>query len=66
MCRCIVMPLGGSLAHSFPLLGMQGKYEKAESLYDRSLAIREKTLGPDHPAVATVLNNQAGLLNKQV
>lgn len=45
---------------------MQGKYEEAGPLYERSLAIREKALGPDHPAVATALNNRALLLNSQV
>ncbi|CAM9827635.1 unnamed protein product, partial [Ectocarpus fasciculatus] len=44
----------------------QGQYEEAEPLYRRSLAIDEKVYGPDHPAVATVLNNWAGLLEKQV
>ena len=58
--------LGGPLPHSIPLLVMQGKYEEAGPLYDRSLAIREKVFGPDHPAVATALNNRAVLLYKQV
>jgi hypothetical protein len=30
-----------------------------------ALAIREKTLGPDHPAVATILTNLAALYRKQ-
>lgn len=44
----------------------QGKYEEAEPLFERSLAIREKVLGPYHPAVAESLNDQAVLLSKQV
>ena len=44
----------------------QGKYEEAEPLYRRSLAIDEKVYGPDHPEVATDLNNWAVLLEKQV
>ena len=36
-------------------------YADAEPLYERALAIREKALGPDHPDVATSLNNLAGL-----
>ncbi|CAN0300146.1 unnamed protein product, partial [Scytosiphon promiscuus] len=44
---------------------IQGKQEEAERLYERSLAIREKVLGPDHPAVAEALDNLAGLLNVQ-
>ncbi len=39
----------------------QGRYAEAEPLYKRSLAIREKALGPDHPDVATALNNLAEL-----
>ncbi len=30
-------------------------------MYKRSLAFREKTLGPEHPDVATSLHNLAGL-----
>ena len=39
----------------------QGKYTEAEPLYKRSLRIREKALGTDHPYVATSLNNLTGL-----
>jgi tetratricopeptide (TPR) repeat protein len=39
----------------------QGQYAQAEPLYKRSLAIREKALGPDHPDVATSLENMAVL-----
>ena len=41
-----------------------GRYREAEPLYQRSLAIREKALGPDHPNVATSLENYAALLRK--
>ena len=44
----------------------QGRLDEAGPLYDRSLAIREKALGPDHPHVATALNNRAALLRDQV
>ena len=44
----------------------QGKYAEADPLYARSLAIQEKVLGPEHPAFATMLNNRAELLRKQV
>ncbi len=40
-------------------------YAEAEPLYRRALAIREKTLGSDHPDVATSLNNLAALLYAQ-
>ncbi len=42
----------------------QGKYNEAEPPYQRALAIDEKALGPDHPRVATVLENYAALLHK--
>ncbi|CAN0543301.1 unnamed protein product, partial [Laminaria digitata] len=43
----------------------QGNYAEAGPLYKRSLAIKEKALGPEHPSVATSLNNLAGLLETQ-
>ena len=42
-----------------------GKYAKAEPLYQRALAIWEKALGPEHPDVATSLNNLAELYDTQ-
>ena len=39
----------------------QGRYAEAEPLYQRALAICEKALGPEHPDVATSLNNLAVL-----
>ncbi len=41
-----------------------GRDAGAEPLYKRSLAIREKALGPEPPAVATSLENYADLLRK--
>jgi tetratricopeptide (TPR) repeat protein len=43
----------------------QGKYEQAEPLYQRELAISEQTLGPDHTSVAQTLNNLALLYHDQ-
>ncbi len=43
---------------------LQGRYAEAEPLYKRALAILEKALGPDHPDVATTLENYAALLRK--
>ena len=40
----------------------QSKYAEAEPLYQRSLAIVEKALGPEHPDVAKSLEDYAGLL----
>jgi Flp pilus assembly protein TadD len=41
------------------LYDIQGQYTQAEPLFRRSLAIREKVLGPNHPDVATSLENLA-------
>ena len=41
-------------------LPAQGKYTEVERL-QRSLAIREKLLGPEHPDVATALSSLAFL-----
>jgi tetratricopeptide (TPR) repeat protein len=40
----------------------QRQYAKAEPLYQRALAIREKARGPEHPDMATCLENYAVLL----
>ena len=42
----------------------QGRYEAAELILLRSLAIREKALGPDHPHVMPVLQHIATLYKK--
>ena len=39
-----------------------GQYAKAEPLFERALAIREKVLGSKHPDVATCLENYVFLL----
>lgn len=43
----------------------QGRYEEAEPLYERALAIDEKALEPDHPEAATNLNNLAEFYRSQ-
>ncbi len=43
----------------------RARYADAEPLYQRALAIREQTLGPTHPEVATSLNNLALLYYAQ-
>jgi len=43
---------------------VQGRYDEVEPLYQRSLAIVEKALGPEHPDVATSLENYAPLLRQ--
>jgi tetratricopeptide (TPR) repeat protein len=42
-----------------------GKYAEAIPLAQQLLAIREKTLGPNHPDVASALNNLAALYEEQ-
>ncbi len=39
----------------------EGKYAEGESLGKRALGIWEKALGPDHPDVAAICENMAGL-----
>jgi tetratricopeptide (TPR) repeat protein len=46
-------------------LYQQGKYDEAIILVKQILEIREKALGPNHPAVAASLNNLAELYRNQ-
>ena len=55
-----------SLLFRFEMLRFQGRLDEADPLFERSLAIREKVLGPDHSDVAQSLNNQALLLQARV
>ena len=43
----------------------QNKYREAANLLNDALAIRERTLGGNHPAVAATLNNLAVLYGKR-
>ena len=61
-CRC----RGGRTSVTLWSLAFQGKRAEAEPLYERSQAIVEKVLGPDHPDMAKVLDNRAMLLEAQV
>ena len=45
--------------------GALAAYVKSRALFERALAIREEALGPEHPEVATSLNNLAGLLQDE-
>ena len=47
------------------ILWKMGRYDDAEPLFRHALAIDEKTLGPNHPDVATWLNDLALLLADQ-
>lgn len=57
----VVLLVNRSLA-----IGMQGRLAEAEPLYGRSQAILEKVLDPDHPDLATTLNDRAQLLKALV
>jgi hypothetical protein len=48
-----------SLLGSTSTQGSQGQYARAEPLLQRSLSIREKVLGPEHPNMALYLENYA-------
>ena len=54
-----------SLNNLAELYRAQGRHEDVEPLHKRSLAIREKALGPEHPDVASSLNNLALLYASQ-
>ncbi len=56
--------MAASLNNLAALYEVQGNYAEAEPLYQRSLAIQEKALGPEHPDVATSLENYAALLRQ--
>ena len=51
-----------SLNNLAELYRVQSKYTEAAPLYQRSLTIIEKALGPAHPNVAQGLENYASLL----
>jgi len=47
------------------VLEAQGKYETAEAMHRRTLELREKVLGPEHPDRLTSMNNLALVLVDQ-
>jgi tetratricopeptide (TPR) repeat protein len=71
-CGALIEEFGFDLEEAALLLNQAGsylhqraRYAEAAPLIQRSLAIREKALGPDHPAVALSLNNLALLYDSQ-
>ncbi len=42
----------------------QGKYEQAESLYQRALTTYERVLGPEHPDTVRTRENYTNLLQE--
>lgn len=60
-----------ALMHDVPCIhetnfATQGRFSEAETLLKRSLSIRVKALGPEHPAVATSHTNIAEIYASQV
>ncbi len=57
------------MAHVLSNLGILyddlGRYTEARPVYERVLAIREATLGPSHPDIASILINLASLYYHQ-
>lgn len=49
-----------------PLLGMQGKHDEAEAILQRTQAIQENALGPEHPDVVKTLSLRGRVLLEQV
>jgi len=47
------------------VLGYQGKHEAAKEMLRRALELREKVLGPEHPATLVSMNNIAEVLRGQ-
>ncbi len=58
------LPVGVSIMALERVYEAQGRYAEAEPLIKRALAIWEEALGPEHPHVATALENYAALLRK--
>jgi len=54
-----------SLQNLALLYASQGRYAEAEPLYQRSLAIAEKVVEPEHPSMGQCLNNLAELYRAQ-
>ena len=45
---------------------LQGKYEEADAFFIRVIDSQERTLGSDHPDLATTLDSRAVVLSNQV
>ena len=57
--------MAASLSDLAHLYQTQGRYAESDPLYERSLSILEKVLGPEHPAVGKSINNLAVLHHEQ-
>ncbi|MEZ4624551.1 MAG: tetratricopeptide repeat protein [Thermomicrobiales bacterium] len=47
------------------MLQAQGELTGAQGLYEEALALRQRVLPSEHPAIAQSLNNLAGVLRAQ-
>jgi len=55
-------PAGRLLNQAGLYLKGRAEFDEAKSAYERALEIDEKVYGPDHPEVATMVNNLGGVL----
>ena len=53
------------LSKEFQTLYSEGQYEKAEVVAKKALALAERDSGPNHPDMATSLNNLALLYSNR-
>jgi tetratricopeptide (TPR) repeat protein len=56
--------LATSLLHLAAVYDAQGQYTDAAPLYQRTLVLHERLLGPNHPQIADILEAQAALQRK--
>ncbi|QQR57907.1 MAG: tetratricopeptide repeat protein [Candidatus Melainabacteria bacterium] len=47
--------LADTLESLADLYRLHGKYDQAEPLFSKAIAVREATLGPDHPTIGAML-----------
>ena len=53
------------LSTEFIMLDQQGRYSEAAKVAEETLTVAEKTFGPEHPYMATSLNNLASVYHSQ-
>lgn len=58
------VPIGRILNESGVYLGIRAEFASSKNCYERALAILEKVHGPNHPQVATAVNNLGSVLEE--
>ena len=58
--------IGTTVNNLAGLYRAQGRLNEAEPVYERGLAITEKAMGPDHPDVASCINNSPCCMRTRV